>query len=212
MKLFKGDTIKRVNKLIDNAEKRKQKLAEKVDKLKAEYEAMYQMEQDDFNNAIIEGGEPDKKLAKARKEIGEELQETKSQLSMIDGVIQSELVKQREEVEKERREFVAEKGEEFRELFDEINELKLAYLNKIIEYRNKHVAYGNEYVRTFRDVSERVGLRLSDPRDHHKLNFNQGHQVSGYYSPMLYQDEVREVFINRKLPYLTEKNKDAFKK
>jgi hypothetical protein len=212
MGLFKGDAVKRVNKLLDKGEARRTKLQEKIERLQEEVNVLYQAVQDDFNEAILNDGEPNKKLSADLEKTREELKQAQFQLSQIDAVIQSEIEKQKEAIEKDRREFVADKGEEFNKLFDEMNELKLAYLNKIIEYRNKHQEYNREYLLTFRDVSERVGLRVGDPREHHQLFLNQRHQISGRYSPMVYMDELREAFMDGKVSYLTEKNKDAFKK
>jgi hypothetical protein len=213
MGLFKGDAVKRVNKLLDKGEARRTKLQEKIERLQEEVNVLYQAVQDDFNEAILNDGEPNKKLSADLEKTREELKQAQFQLSQIDAVIQSEIEKQKEAIEKERREFVADKGEEFNKLFDEMNELKLAYLNKIIEYRNKHREYEFEYRGTFNDVSERLGLRMGDPREHHSLNLNQRHQIDGnYYSPMVYMDELREAFMDGKISYLTMKNKDAFKK
>lgn len=212
MGLFKGDAVKRVNKLLDKGEARRTKLQDKIEKLQEDVNLLYQAVQDDFNEAILEDKEPNKKLSSDLEKAREELKQAQFQLSQIDAVIQSEIEKQKEAIEKDRREFVADKGEEFRELFDEMNELKLAYLNKIIEYRNKHREYDREYTLTFRDVSERVGLRVGDPREHHAIYLTQRYQIDGRYSPMVFMDELRDAFVDGKLSYLTVKNKDAFKK
>ncbi|MDO3653547.1 hypothetical protein [Bacillus subtilis] len=212
MAIFKGDAIKRVNKLLDKGEARRTKLQEKIETLQEEVNFLYQAVQDDFNEAILEDKEPNKKLSSDLEKAREELAQAQFQQSQIDAVIQSEMDKQKEAIDKERRDFVADKGEEFRELFDEINELKMVYLNKLIEYRNKHREYEFEYRGTFKDVSERLGLRMGDPREHHSININQRYQLDGrYYSPLVYMDEIREAFVDGKISFTTLKNKDAFK-
>ncbi|WP_077324633.1 hypothetical protein [Virgibacillus siamensis] len=205
-------TIKKVEKLIDKGEARKQKLVSKIEDLKQEEKALYEAVQDDFNLAIIEDKEPSKKLSSDLEKVRQELKEKQFQLSQIDAVVQKELEKAKAEVEEERREYEAEKREEFRKLFDEINEAKLEFLNKLIEYRNKHREYSSEHVRTFKDIHERVGLRMPDPREHNKIFLQQRHQISDRYSPMVYMDELRGALVDGKLPFATEKNKEAFKK
>ncbi|MBX4161660.1 hypothetical protein [Priestia megaterium] len=212
MKLFKGDAIKRVNNLLDKGEKRRAKLEEKVAKLQEEEKAMTQAVMDDFNESILEDKEPNKRLTNDLNKVREELQSAQFQLSQIDAVIQSEMEKQKDAIDQERRGFVADKGEEFRQLFDEMNDLKLAYLNKLIEYRGKKSAYENEYSRTFRDIENRVGLRRRDPRSDFSLNFSQRYQMDGNYSPMVYNDELREALMDGKLAFTTDKHKNAFKK
>lgn len=212
MALFKGDAVKRVNKLLDKGEKRRTKLQEKIEKLQEDANLLYQAVQDDFNEAILEDKEPNKKLQSDLDKVRGELQTAQFQLSQIDMVIQSEIEKQKEAIEKDRREFVVDKGEEFRELFDEMNQLKLAYLEKLIEYRNKHREYESEHSRTFRDISHRLGLRTDDPRQHHKLSISQRFQRQEHYSPVLTPDEHRDAYMDGKLSYITANNKDAFKK
>ncbi|MED4794965.1 hypothetical protein P9683_08255 [Priestia megaterium] len=212
MKLFKGDAVKRVNKVLDKAENRRTKLEEKVVKLQEEQKAMQQAVMDDFNEAVLEDKEPNKKLTNDLNKVREELQAAQFQLSQIDAVIQSEMEKQKNAIDQERKEFVADKGEEFRQLFDEMNDLKLAYLNKLIEYNKKKSAYNNDYTKTFRDIENRVGLRRRDPRSDFSINLSQREQRDGhYYSPMVYNDELREALMDGKLAFITNKNKDAFK-
>ncbi|MEN3773040.1 hypothetical protein [Priestia megaterium] len=213
MKLFKGDAVKRVNKVLDKAESRRTKLEEKVAKLREEERAMEQAVMDDFNLSIIEDKEVDKKLEKDLEKVQKDLKTAQFQLSQIDNVIKSEMEKQKDAINQERRDFVADKGEEFRELFDEMNDLKLAYLNKLIEYNEKKAAYNREYSKTFRDIENRVGLKRRDPRSDFSINLSQRHQMDGhYYSPMVYNDELREALMDGKLAFVTNKNKDVFKK
>jgi len=213
MGLFKGDAVKRVNKLLDKGEARRTKLQEKIETLQEDVTLLYQAVQDDFNEAILNDGEPNKKLSSDLEKAREELKQAQFQQSQIDAVIKSEIDKQKEAIEKERREFVADKEQEFNKIFDEMNDIKLAYLNKIIEYRSKHQAYEMDYRATFNDVSERLGLRMGDPREHHALYLNVRYQQDGnHYTPMILSDEVRDAFVDGKISYLTMKNKDAFKK
>lgn len=212
MDLFKGDTIKKINKLVEKGEERKKKLLTKIEELKEDHEALYQAEQDDFNQAIIEGGEPSKKLRNDRMKVEEELKESYELLSKIDVAIESELKKSKNDVEKERRQFTQEKKEEFNELFAELNDLKLAYLNKLIEYHNKERAYVSEYRRTFQDIHNKLGLRMPDPRDHNKLFLHQRYQVAERYSPLIYGDEFEAALDEGKLTLITARNKNAFKK
>lgn len=213
MGLFKGDAVKRVNKLLDKGESRRTKLQEKVERLQEDVNLLYQAVQDDFNEAILNDRDVNKKLSSDLAKAREELKQAQFHLSQIDAVIQSEIEKQKEAIEKERREFVADKGDEFRKLFNEINEIKMAYLNKIIEYRDKHLDYNREYRSTFQEVSERVGLRVGDPREHHALYLSPNYQRDDmYYSPLIKDDEVRQAIVDGKISFLTEKNKDAFKK
>lgn len=179
-------SVKRIEKLINKAEERKAKLVKQVEDLKQESEALYQAVQDDFNEAILNDREPTKKLTSDLNKVREELKDKQFQLSQVDSIVQVELERAKAEVDKERKEFIADKGEEFRELFDRMNKAKVEYLETVIEYNKKHAEFDSEYWRTFRDVEQRVGLRGIDPRDQHKLNLNQRHQVTGMYSPMLY--------------------------
>ncbi|MQR88005.1 hypothetical protein GFV16_19115 [Bacillus megaterium] len=212
MALFKGDAIKRVNKLLDKGEKRRTKLQENIEKLQEDVNLLYQAVQDDFNEAILEDKELNKKLQSDLDKVRGELQTTQFQLSQIDAVIQSEMEKQKDAIDEERKDYVKDKGEEFRELFHEMNDLKLAYLNKVIEYTEKKKAYNSNYSRTFRDIEKRVGLTRRDPRDDFKLNLNQRYQMDGHYSPMMYNDELRDALMDGKLTFVTNKNKDTFKK
>ncbi|WP_374988642.1 hypothetical protein Q5794_02300 [Priestia megaterium] len=212
MALFKGDAIKRVNKLLDKGEKRRTKLHENIEKLQEDANLLYQAVQDDFNEAILEDKEPNKKLQSDLDKVRGELQTAQFQLSQIDAVIQSEMEKQKDAIDEERKDYVKDKGEEFLGLFDEMNDLKLAYLNKVIEYTEKKKAYNSNYSRTFRDIENRVGLTRRDPRDDFKLNLNQRYQMDGHYSPMMYNDELRDALMDGKLTFVTNKNKDIFKK
>lgn len=210
MKFFTGDTIKKVNKLIENGEKRKVKLIEAIERLKQEVEAMYQAVQDDFNLAILEDKEPSKKLSSDLAKVRGELQEKQFQLSQVDKVVQSELEKAKAMVDQERKGFVKEKGEEFRKQFDKMNELKLAYLESIIEYSRMNSAYIREYWNTFREVENRLGLRSHDPRDDFHISLNQRYQTELHYNPMTYNEELREALEGR-ISYLTEKNRNKYK-
>jgi len=212
MKLFKGVAVKRVNKVLDKAESRRTKLEEKVVKLKEEEKAMEQAVMDNFNLSILEDKEVDKKLEKDLAKVREELKTAEFQLSQIDAVIQSEMEKQKDSINQERKDYVADKSEEFRQLFDEMNDLKLAYLNKLIEYKEKKAAYERDYSKTFRDIENRVGLRRRDPRSDFSINLSQRYQMDGHYSPMVYNDELREALMEGKLTFVTNKNKDIFKK
>ncbi|WP_337050641.1 hypothetical protein [Priestia megaterium] len=212
MALFKGDAIKRVNKLLDKGEKRRTKLQKNIEKLQEDANLLYQVVQDDFNEAILEDKEPNKKLQSDLDKVRRELQTAQFQLSQIDAVIQSEMEKQKDAIEEERKDYVKDKGEEFHELFDEMNQLKLAYLEKLIEYRNKHREYEREYSNTFRDISHRLGLRTDDPREHHKLSINMRYQRMESYSPILTPEEHREAYMDGKLSYITAKNTQTFKK
>ncbi|MCM2978867.1 hypothetical protein M3592_25845 [Priestia aryabhattai] len=211
MALFKGDAIKRVNNLLDKGEKRRAKLEEKVAKLQEEQNAMQQAVMDDFNESILEDKEPNKRLTNDLNKVREELQSVQFLLSQIDAVIKSELEKSKKDIERERNEFQHAKREEFQQIFDELNQVKIAYLEKLIEYRKKNSAYADEHFRTFRDISNRLGLRTDDPREHYKLSINMRYQRDEYYSPILTPDEHRDAFIDNKLSYLTAKNKDKFK-
>ncbi|WP_281659449.1 hypothetical protein [Halobacillus sp. Cin3] len=211
MNLFKGDTVKRVEKLIQNGENRKVKLQQKVTDLQAEVKALRDEEENDFQQAILEDKEPSQKLVSDRKKAQKDLQEALFKLEQVDNVIQTELTKAKQEIDKERRQFIQEMGvKEFKPLYHEMDELKRQYLNKIIEYHNKQSEYEKEYRRTFSNVERRVGLALHQPTDDHRLNMNQRHQVDGHYSPMLYNEEVREALINGKIAPQTAKNKNSF--
>ncbi|MBU8690935.1 hypothetical protein KM918_26995 [Priestia megaterium] len=210
-KLFTGNAVKRVNKVLDKAESRRTKLEEKVATLQNDVKVLREAIQDDFNDAILEDREPNKKLEKELKKVNEELQSTQFQLSQIDAVIKSEMEKQKEAIDRERKDYVADKREEFHQLFAELNDLKLAYLNKLIEYSEKKKAYNNEYSRTFRDIENRVGIRRHDARDDFRLYLNQTSQSVDNYSPLVFNDELREA-LNGGMVFATKKNKDAFKK
>ncbi|MGD6959760.1 hypothetical protein ACQCWA_19430 [Rossellomorea aquimaris] len=212
MGLFKGDTIKKVNKLIDNAEKRREKLQGKLVQLQEDANFLYQEKQDDFSRAVIEGGEPNKKLSSDLEKVRIEMQDVQEQLSLIDGAVKHELEKAKADVDKERMQFIADKGEGFKELFDRMNKAKIEYLETAIEYKKIHAEFDREYWRTFRDIEQRVGLRGIDPREHHKVMFTQRHQVDGRYTPALTPDEHRDAYMEGKINYQIEKNKDAFKK
>ncbi|WRP06889.1 hypothetical protein U9J35_01590 [Rossellomorea aquimaris] len=212
MKLFKGDIIKKVNKLMDNAEKRKEKLQGRIETLQGEVNHLYQAKQDDFSKAVLEGGEPSKKLANDLVKAQDELREAHEQLSLIDGAVKHELEKAKADVDKERRQFVADKGEDFKELFERMNKSKIEYLETVIEYKKKHGEFDREYWRMFRDIEQRVGLRGIDPREHHKVMFTQRHQVDGRYTPAITPEEHRDAFMEGKLSFEIEKNKDIFKK
>lgn len=212
MTLFQGDTIKKIHKLLDNAEKRKEKLQKRVATLKEEAELLYQAVQDDFNQAILNDSEPSKKLSSDLEKVQDELKRTQFQLEQIDLVVQAELEKAKGAVDKERKEFVANKGEEFRKQFDKMNDLKLAYLESIIEYSKMKAEYDVEYRNTFRDIENRVGLRNRDIFYDFHISLNQRYQLDGdHYSPMVYNDELRDA-LQGKLSFVTEKNKDKFKK
>lgn len=210
MKLFKGDTIKKINKLLDNAENRKEKLASKIHALKQDESDLYQAVQDDFNLSIMEDKEPSKKLTNDLEKVREEIRTATFQLSQVDEVVKSELEKAKSEVDKERREFIKDKGEEFRKQFDKMNSLKLQYLESIIEYHKMNSQYARDYWNTFRDIENRVGLRTRDPRDEFHISLNQRYQTERHYNPMVYNDELKEALSGRILP-LTEKNRDKYK-
>ncbi|PNE04617.1 hypothetical protein [Priestia megaterium] len=211
MELFKGDAIKRVNKLLDKGEKRRTKLQENIEKLQEDANLLYQAVQDDFNETILEDKEPNKKLQSDLDKVRGELQTAQFQLSQIDTVIEAELEKSKKDIDRERREFRDSKHEEFQEIFDELNQAKIAYLEKMIECRKKNSEYANEHSKTFRDISHRLGLRTDDPREHYRLSINMRFQRDEYYSPILTPDEHRDAFMDNKLSYLTAKNKDKFK-
>ncbi|MBY0092598.1 hypothetical protein H7S74_16890 [Priestia aryabhattai] len=210
MKLFKGDTIKKVNKLMDNAEKRKQKLENKVQTLQEEVKLLSQAVQDDLTQAIHNDVEPSNKLENDLGKVIKELEVAKFQLSQIDSVVKAELEKAKEEVDKERKEFMKDKGDDFRKKFDEIHELKMAYLEKIVEYSKMKSKYNSEYQETFREIEDRVGLRRNDPRDQFHISLNQMSQSDRHYNPMVYLEELRSV-LQGELPYLAVKNKDLYK-
>lgn len=210
MKLFKGDTIKKINKLLDNAENRKEKLASKIHALKQDESGLYQAVQDGFNLSIMEDKEPSKKLTSDLEKVREEIRTATFQLSQVDEVVNSELEKAKSEVDKERREFIKDKGEEFRKQFDKMNSLKLQYLESIIEYHKMNSQYARDYWNTFRDIENRVGLRTRDPRDEFHISLNQRYQTERHYNPMVYNDELKEALSGRILP-LTEKNRDKYK-
>ncbi|MED3653995.1 hypothetical protein P4489_06665 [Heyndrickxia sporothermodurans] len=205
-------TIKKINNILDKAEKRKEKLAARLTTLQADEKALFEAVQDDFNASILDEREPDKKLSSDLEKLRGEIENTSFQLSQIDAVVKNEIEKQKEAVQEERKEYLAEKGEEFRQFFDELNEAKLAYLSKVIEYKNKHTEFERDFNRTFRSISKRVGLREIDPSYQYQLHAFQRMQVDGHYTPMLTPDEIREAFVEGKLTRLTEKNKAAFKK
>ncbi|MCY8233693.1 hypothetical protein [Priestia endophytica] len=211
MGLFKGNGVKKVTKLVTKGEERRIKLQEKVRRLKEDIELLYQAVQDDFNKAILNDGEPDKKLSKDLDKAREELKTAQFHLSQIDEVVKAELGKAKETIDKERKEFKADKSEEFRKIFDELNEMKLAYLNKIVEYSKTKQAYTSEYWDTFRNVEDLVGLRRHDPRDDFHIPFGQSYQTERHYNPMVYNDELREA-LGGKIHGLTERNKDKYKK
>lgn len=208
MKLFKGDAIKRVNKLLEKGEQRRIKLEEKVVTLQNDVDVMRQAVQDDFNMSILEDREPNKKLEKELSKVHEELQSAKFQLSQIDTVIEAELEKSKADIDKERREFAQSKREEFREIYDELNQAKIAYLEKLVEYRKKHSAYVGEHFRTFRDISHRLGLPTVDPREQFKLSINMRYQRMEDYTPILTPEEHRNAFMDGKV----SNKKGAFKK
>lgn len=210
MKLFKGDTIKKVNKLLENGEKRKTKLQDTIAKLQEEAEALYQAVQDDFNRAILEDGEPSKKLSSDLEKVREELKEKQFQLSQVDNVIQSELEKAKALVDKERKEFVKDKGEDFRKQFDKMNEAKIKYLETIIEYSRMNSEYQKEYRQTFADIERRVGLRGRDTFYDFLISLNQRYQTERHYNPMVYNDELSEA-LHGKIAYLTDKNRNKYK-
>ncbi|MEA3318914.1 MAG: hypothetical protein U9Q88_02720 [Bacillota bacterium] len=212
MKLYKGDTIKKVNKLMDNAEKRKEKLQGRIETLQEEVNHLYQAKQDDFNTAILEGGEPSKKLANDLVKAQEELREIQEQFSLIDGAVKHELDKASQDVDKERKEFIADKGEDFKELFDRMNKAKIEYLETVIEYKKKHAEFDREYWRTFRDIEQRVGLRGIDPREQHKVMFTQRHQIDGRYTPAITPEEHRDAYLDGKLNFQIQKNQETFRK
>ncbi|MGG1632347.1 hypothetical protein [Rossellomorea sp. NRS-1567] len=212
MNLFKGDTIKKVNKLIDNAEKRREKLESKLGQLQEDANLLYQEKQDDFNRAILQGGEPNKKLGSDLEKVRNEMKDVQEQLGLIDSAVASELEKAKADVEKERRQFVADKGEDFKELFDRMNKAKIEYLETVIEYKEKHAEFDREYWRTFRNIEQRVGLRGIDPRETHKILFTQRHQVDGRYNPAITPEEHRDAYMEGKLNFQIEKNNDKFKK
>lgn len=212
MDLFKGDTIKKINKLVEKGEERKKKLLAKVEELKEDREALYQAEQDDFSQAIIEGGEPSKKLRTDRMKVEEELKIAKEMLSKIDVVIQHELEEAKDDVEKERKQYEVDKAKEFNEIFAELNELKIAYLNKLIEYSKAKTQYTRDYRNKFEEIHKKVGLKLPDTYYSFKLNIHRPHQQDGPYSPLIYKDEIQAVLENQSLSPVTLNNKDAFKK
>lgn len=210
MKLFKGDTIKKVNKLLENAEKRKQKLENKVKTLKEEVDLLSQAVKDDFNHAIINDGEPSKKLENDLEKVIKDLEKVQFQLCQIDSVVQAELEKSKEAVDKERKEYMKDKHKDFDKKFDEIHELKMAYLEKIVEYSKMKSEYNSEYQKTFREIEDRVGLRRNDPRDQFHISLNQMSQSNRHYNPMVYLEELRSA-LQGELPYLAVKNKDLYK-
>ncbi|TCI50317.1 hypothetical protein EVJ24_15020 [Exiguobacterium sp. SH1S21] len=212
MSLFKGDTIKKVNKLIEKGSERKEKLLAKIEELKMESEALYQAEQDDFNEAILNDTEPNMKLRDDRLKLQRELQIAKEMLSLIDSVIQDELEKAKDDVEKERKQYDSDKAKEFNVMFAELNDLKLAYLNKLVEYSKAKSKYTVDYRNKFEDVHKKVGLKLPDTFYSFKLNVHRQRQDDGLYSPLIFKDELLAILENQSLSPVTAKNKDAFKK
>ncbi|MED3821401.1 hypothetical protein ABE112_28995 [Priestia aryabhattai] len=132
-------------------------------------------------------------------------------LSQIDAVVENEIKKQKDELEKERVQFVKDKDIEFDKLFYEMNQLKIAYLEKVIQYRKQERQMHNDYSKTFRDIEKRLGMRSKISYLDNKLSINQRHQITGRYSPIITPDELRTAFVEAKLSFHTEKNKEAFK-
>jgi hypothetical protein len=209
--LFKGNTVKRINIILDKAEQRKQKLESKVSGLQQEIKGLYEAVQDDFNMAILEDKEPSKRLAKDLEKAQKELEQAKFMLGQIDAVVQDEIEKQKKELEKERVQFVKDKDVEFNKIFHEMNQLKIAYLEKVIEYRKQERQMHSDYSRTFRNIEKRLGMNSKISYFDNKLSINQRHQITGRYSPMITPNELRVAFVEENLAYDTEKNKDAFK-
>ncbi|MGF0348244.1 hypothetical protein ACQR3P_31875 [Rhodococcus sp. IEGM1300] len=212
MNLFKGDTINKVTNLIEKGEERKRKLLAKIEELKKESEILYQAEQDDFNEAILNETEPNTKFREDRLNLQKELQAATEMLSKIDMAIQSELAKSKDAVEKERKQYDADKAKEFKMMFAELNDLKLAYLDKLVEYSKAKTQYSKDYRNKFEDVHKKVGLKLPDTFYSFKLNVHQRRQDDGPYSPLIYKDELQEILENDRLSSVTVNNKDAFKK
>ncbi|MYL44397.1 hypothetical protein GLV94_01950 [Virgibacillus halodenitrificans] len=210
MALFKGDTIKKVNKLLDNAEKRKTKLQDKITRLQEEKKAMQEAIQDDFNRAILEDLEPDKGLEKGLTDIVADLEKATFQLSQVDNVVANELAKAKQDVDKERKQFVSDKGEGFLDLYNKMNQAKLNYLNAVIEYSTKKQVYVSEYWKTFRDIEDRTGLRRHDPRDDFNLGLNRRYQSKEQYDPIIRPDEHRDA-LEGKLNMFTAYNVDKYK-
>ncbi|TCI32744.1 hypothetical protein EVJ29_15135 [Exiguobacterium sp. SH4S7] len=212
MNLFKGDTINKVTNLIAKGEERKRKLIAKIEELKNESAILYQAEQDDFNEAILNETEPNTKIRDKRLRLQKEIQAATEMLSNIDTAIQAELAKSKDAVEKERKQYDADKAKEFKMMFAELNDLKLAYLNKLVEYSKAKTQYSKEYRNKFEDIHKQVGLKLPDTFYSFKLNVHRPNQHDGPYSPLIYKDEIQAILENDRLANVTANNKDTFKK
>lgn len=211
MALLKGNTINRINTILNKAEKRKQKLEGKVSNLQQEVKKLHEAVQDDFNMAILEDKEPSKRLANDLEKARKELEQVVFMLNQIDALVQNEIEKQKEGLEKERVQFVKEKDIEFNNIYHEMNQLKIAYLEKVIEYRKKKRAVANDYSKTFRDIEKRLDMSSKISHHDNNLSITQRHQITGRYSPIITPNELRVAFVDEKLEYHTEKNRDAFK-
>ena len=83
MGIFEGNTVKRLNKMLDKSATRKEKLAKQVEDLTEEKEQMRQAVEDDLQESIIEDKEPSKKLSKDFKAVQEDLENAQMQLSQM---------------------------------------------------------------------------------------------------------------------------------
>ncbi|MCP3026899.1 hypothetical protein [Halobacillus sp. A5] len=214
MKLYKGNAVKRVEKLLTNGEKRKEKLQTKLKDLRDEHKNLYEAEQDDLNLAIIEGGEPTKKLTTDRKKVEEEIKDVQETLSKVDTAIQSELEKAKKEVEEERKQFVKDAGEDFYKLYDELNAIKIQYLEKLVEYAEKKSEFTKDYNKTFNNVRNTLGLSYKNPRDFYELSLSRRYQSRdrNYYTPIVLPDELSTALHDKKVSSITLENKETFKK
>lgn len=204
-------TVAKIEKLIEKAEGKKQKLVNRIGVLKEEVEALYQVQQDDFNESILNDRDPSKKITSDLEKVREELKQKQYQLSQVDIVVQKEVEKAKSEVDKERNQFVKDKGEEFRKQFDKMNQAKINYLETIVEYSKMESDYKREYRMTFQEIEKRVGLRNRDPYYDFYISLNQRHQIQDRYNPMVYNDELGEALKGRLSP-VAVKNKDKYKK
>lgn len=205
-------SVERIQQIVEKSEARKQKLVAKIEGLREEAKHLQSEKENALQEAIINDTSVDKKLEKDLNKVMDEIADKQKELQQIDGAVVSQIQKAKDDVDRERNEYVKSHSEEFRKLFDTINEAKLSYLEAVIEYKTKKDNFDRNYRLQFRETEERVGLRPKDTHYTYGLSITQRSQIKGNYSPLLFNDEIREAFVNKKLHFDTNANKEAFKK
>lgn len=203
--------VEKINQIVEKSEARKEKLADKISKLREEAKHLQSEKENALQEAIINDTKVDKKVDKDLKAVHEDIKESQEELQNVDRMVASSIVQMKNEIDKERNEFVKNHGEAFRDVFERMNKAKFDYLETVIEYSNMKFDFDNTYRRTFRHAEELTGLREKDTHFLYHLNPNQKHQIADKYCSYLTPEENREALQGR-LAFHTAKNREAFKK